>query len=100
MFLDDLFKILDLNENTLLVGDLNICLLSHGYHPILKALSQLMFRHNVRQSTHQDGHVIDYASHYCPSNTIENLEVQQYGQYFTDHDMLIVNVDAFLNQHS
>ena len=97
-FLDDFLKIVDVKRKMLLVGDLNICNVSHANHPILELLSQLMFKHNVTHPTHREGHHIDYVSHFCPSNSIEKLEVRQFCQYFTDHDMMIVDTTKLSNE--
>ena len=94
LFLDDLMNILDLKRKTLLVGDLNICSKSHTNHQILQLLNQNMFIHNVKNPTHEDGHIIDYASHYCPNNSVEKIQIKQRGQYFTDHDMIIVDTTS------
>ena len=99
-FLDDLLKILDLKKKTLLVGDLNICRTSHSNHPILELLNQLTFKHNVTHPTHRDGHLIDYASHFCPNNSVEKIEVRQCGQYFTDHNMMIVDTAKLSIEYS
>ena len=96
-FLDDMLKTIDLEKKTLLVGDLNICNASNANHPILQFLSQLRFKHNVVHPTHRDGHLIDYVSHYCPCNTIEKIEVRQFGQYFTDHDMMIIDTELLFD---
>ena len=55
-----------------------------------------MFKHNLKHPLHSAGNVIAYASHYCPNDSIEVLDVKQYGQYFTDHDMILVNIEDFL----
>ena len=86
-FLDDFLKIFDPGRKTLLVGDLNVCSVTHVNHPILKLLSKLMFKHNIKQTSHKDGNVIDYAFHHCPQSSLQNLKVQQFAQYFTDHDI-------------
>ena len=54
-----------------------------------------MFKHNLKHPSHSAGNVIDYASHYCPNDSLEVLNVKQYGQYFTDHDMILVNIEDF-----
>ena len=89
-------NIFDPSTRTLLVGDLNVCSVSKEPHPILDLLNLLSFKHNLKQPSHSDGNVIDYASHYCPADSIEVLDIKQYGQYFTDHDMILVNIDDFL----
>ena len=97
-FMEDLLTALNLDKKTIIVGHLNICSMSDKNHPILELFSQLRFIHNVKQPSHKDGRVIDYASHFCPNDTIKHLEVKQAGQYFTDHDMIIVNVANLLTE--
>ena len=75
-----------------------MCSLSDIRHPILQFLNQYKFKHNVKWPSHRNGNVIDYASHYCPDQSIERLEIKQFGQYFTDHDMIMVNIADFLEQ--
>ena len=99
-FLDDFLKIFDPGRKTLLVGDLNVCSVTHVNHPIFKLLSKLMFKHYIKQTSHKDGNVIDYASHYCPQSSLQNLKVQQFAQYFTDHDMLLVDITDLLKVDS
>ena len=77
-----------------------MCSFSCTDHPILKLLKGLMFNHNVNQPSHRDGNVIDYASHYSPDNSIENINVMQLGQYFTDHDLLVVDISELLKEES
>ena len=91
-FLEDFLSIMDLTKKTLLVGDLNICNAHQQDHPILDLMNQLAFKHNIQNPLYRSGHLIDFASHYCPENSIAKLEVQQFGQFFTDHDMIVVDI--------
>ena len=78
---------------TLLFGDLNICYMSERNHPILRKIESLGFKQKVQNSTHDEGRQIDHVYFFPPSlETDKSIEVNQVGQYYTDHDLMLVDV--------
>ena len=78
------------NKKTLLVGDLNICFINERNHKILKVIEKCGFKQQVKFPTHSAGRQIDHVYYFSPSEDAPSLLVEQVGQFFTDHDMLIV----------
>ena len=90
-FLSDLKSLFDSNQQTLIVGDFNICYISESNHKVIKSLTELGFKQKVRVPTHKEGRLLDHVYVFTP-NAEENLGVQvnQQSTYFTDHDLLFV----------
>ena len=86
----DLSSLFNKNKKTLLVGDLNICFINERQHKILIEIEKHGFKQQVKYPTHSAGRQIDHVYYFSPSEDTPSLEVEQVGQFFTDHDMLIV----------
>ena len=92
-FIKDFVSIFDKKTRTLLVGDLNICGLKERNHPILHRLETLGFKQKIQNPTHIEGRQIDHVFFFSPSGDIyPAVEVIQVGQFFTDHDLIVVDV--------
>ena len=94
LFMDDLRSIFDDKKETLIVGDFNICFRKENNHQIIKLLKSMKFDQKTKSATHVQGRCIDHVYHYLP-NPDENtttVKVLQFGQFFTDHDMLLVAI--------
>ena len=93
-FLEDLLYLFNKEKETIILGDLNICYITERSHEILKAIERHGFQQKVRVPTHTDGHQMDHVLHYLPPGEhITSIQtVTQFGQYFTDHDLLLVNL--------
>ena len=92
--MDDLRGIFDDKKETLIVGDFNICFRKENNHQIIKLLKSMKFDQKTKSATHVQGRCIDHVYHYIP-NPDENtttVKVLQFGQFFTDHDMLFVAI--------
>ena len=92
-FIEDLVSLFDDKKKTILAGDLNVCYLGENNHPIIKKLDDLNFRQRVKMPTHVQGRLIDHIYFFSPSlDTAPDVEVLQFGQYFTDHDLMVVDI--------
>ena len=93
-FLDDLTSVFDNKKETFVVGDFNICFKAESNHPMIEKLKSLKFQQRVQLPTHVLGRYIDHVYHFLP-NYDENetiIDVLQFGQFFTDHDILLVEI--------
>ena len=93
-FMEDLRSIFDDKKETIIVGDFNICFREENNHQIIKLLKSMKFDQKIMSPTHVQGRYIDHVYHYLP-NPDENttaVDVLQFGQFFTDHDMLLVAI--------
>ena len=92
-FVMDLLQLFDVNKKTVLVGDLNICYREQRNHFIVNTLEDHGFSQLVENPTHIEGRQLDHAYVYTPSNQ-EKLkhQVSQFGQYFSYHDLIIINL--------
>ena len=77
-------------NNTLIMGDFNICHTKEYFHEIYENLRKLGFKQLVEKPTHIEGRLIDYVFIACPNNEIIYTVTQQ-AQYFTDHDLIKIN---------
>jgi len=93
-FLKDLMDVFNSNKNTLIVGDLNVCCVTEKHHPILCKLFEVGFVQGVQYPSHIEGRTIDYVLSYFP-NEQKIVKVHQFGQYFTDHDLLMADISSF-----
>ena len=95
-FIEDFVSLFDDQKETVLAGDFNICYLEETNHPILRTLEALNFRQQVKMPTHVQGRLIDHIYFFSPRlDRAPDLEVLQFGQYFTDHDLLVVDTSGF-----
>ena len=88
-FCSDLTSLFNPSKETLIVGDFNICYKSEKATKILKTLDTLGFSQLVKKPTHSQGRLIDHVHFFSPGRRT-TCEVEQQGQYFTDHDLLKV----------
>ena len=74
------------------MGDFNICINESRNHPIILTLSSLKFEQKNQSPTHVLGRCIDHVYFFNPedSENMTAVEILQFGQFFTDHDMLLV----------
>ena len=93
-FLKDLMDVFNSNKNTLIVGDLNVCCVTEKHHPILCKLFEVGFVQGVQYPSHIEGRTIDYVLSYFPKKQ-KIVKVHQFGQYFTDHDLLMADISSF-----
>ena len=88
MDFDDIF---DPMQETLVVGDFNICSKSEEDHSILRHMRNLGFKQLVKGPTHMEGRTIDLVFLYRPLESHQfDLRVKLQSPYFTDHDILYV----------
>ena len=88
-FLEDLKNIFDVNRETLIIGDFNVCFESENDHSIFKTLLNQGFKQLIQHPTHTEGRTIDLVFIFSP-NTLSVFSVDQQAPYFTDHDILKV----------
>ena len=86
-FLEDLCGLASSGNQTLIVGDFNICFISDNSSPIFKELRNIGFKQIVKNPTHIEGHLIDLVF-FRSQDTAIFYEVKQQAQYFTDHDLI------------
>ena len=91
-FLMDFDDIFDPMQETLVVGDFNLCSKSDRDHSILRHMRNLGFKQLVTDPTHIEGRTIDLVLVYSPSVQSQelNLKVKLQSPYFTDHDIVYV----------
>ena len=94
LFLADLIRVFDDKKETLIVGDFNICFKEQNDHPIIRQLKSMKFNQRVKSPTHVQGRCIDHVYHFSPNYEENNstAKVLQFGQFYTDHDMLLVEI--------
>ena len=85
----DLLELIYLNRETIIVGDFNICHEKNSSHSIITMLENLGFHQIVKYPTHIDGGTIDLVFILNPGD-FRKYHVQQQGQYYLDHDIMIV----------
>ena len=91
--MEDLSCLFNRENETYIVGDLNICSISEGNHEILKSLESYGFQERVKTPTHAEGRQIDHVLQYTPPlKSISCPIVLQFGQYFSDHDLLKIEL--------
>ena len=93
-FIDDLEQLIEANKPTLIVGDFNFCSNEENTHPISAKLISLKFEQKVKHPTHVLGRCLDHVYFFSPDKNSNQTEVkvQQFGQFFTDHDMLVIQI--------
>ena len=96
MDFDDIF---DPMQETLVVGDFNLCSKADKDHSILRHMMSLGFRQLVREPTHVEGRSIDLVFAYSPleSHTVD-VKVKLQSPYFTDHDILYILEVLYMNK--
>ena len=60
---------------------------------IIREIEKLGFEQQLKQPTHIEGRQIDHVFLYSPHHeTTPSPEVHQFGQYFTDHDLIQIDL--------
>ena len=90
-FLMDFDDIFDPMQETIVVGDFNLCAMSEKEHTIMRYMKRLGFKQLVDKPTHIEGRTIDLVFAYDP----DEIQAPSYGvklqsPYFTDHDIVYV----------
>ena len=90
-FINDLSRLINIAKETFVLGDMNICYATDRNHIIFRELECKGFKQYISKPTHVKGNQIDHVFYYSP-NVTSTFEptVNQYGQYFTDHDLIQV----------
>ena len=86
-FVESLRSLINETKKTYVVGDFNLCFDSERSHPVFRFLENSKFKQLVQNATHIKGRLIDLVFTNSPE---EVIRVSQNGQYFSDHDMIIV----------
>ena len=86
-FVESLRSLFNETKKTYIVGDFNLCFDSERTHPVFMFLENSKFKQLVQNATHIKGRLIDLVFTNSPE---EVIRVSQNGQYFSDHDMIIV----------
>ena len=87
--MEDLLKLIDLNRETIILGDFNICYEKNPGHSIFTMLRDLGFHQLVKYPTHIDGGTIDLVFVLSPDKH-HRYQITQQGQYYLDHDVLMI----------
>ena len=85
-FLEDLLSLYD-KEETVIMGDFNLCYTQQRNHQIFKTIESLGFNQLVKSPTHIKGRMIDLVF------SKSFFEVLQQSPFFTDHDILVVKME-------
>ena len=92
-FLDNLLELFQKGKKTLIVGDLNICYKDERDNLIVRRLDELGFKQLVNHPTHIEGRQLDHVYLFAPNDDEQpTIEVTQFGQYYTDHDLIRINI--------
>ena len=86
-FLEDLLSLYD-KEETVIMGDFNLCYIQQRNHQIFKTIESLGFNQLVKSPTHIKGRMIDLVF------SKSFFEVIQQSPFFTDHDILVVKMEV------
>ena len=94
LFINDLIRVLGDDKETIIVGDFNICFREEENHPVITKLKSMKYVQKVMLPTHIQGRYIDHVYHFSPSQDGNKTEVEviQFGQFYTDHDMMLVRI--------
>ena len=97
-FLMDFDDIFDPMQETLVVGDFNLCSKSDRDHSILRHMRSLGFKQLVSEPTHIEGRTIDLVLLYSPrvQSQESTLKVKLQSPYFTDHDIFYVHEVGYI----
>ena len=87
-FVNEMLKLINPLKKTYIMGDFNLCYIDERRHAIFTALETMKFQQLVPKATHIEGRLIDLI---FTNVNVENWTVSQQAQYFTDHDLLIIN---------
>jgi len=87
LFLDDLLSLLS-KEDTVIVGDFNLCFVDQRNHQIFRTLESLGFNQLVKKPTHIKGRMIDLVF------SKVSFEIIQQSPFFTDHDIVVMKMDG------
>ena len=74
-------------EDTVIVGDFNLCFVDQRNHQIFRTLESLGFNQLVKKPTHIKGRMIDLVF------SKVSFEIIQQSPFFTDHDILLVKME-------
>ena len=80
--------IINLEKNTLIVGDFNFCFLSETNY-VSKYLAATKFNQLVKEATHIDGAILDHI-YFRSVQEMEPAIVELFSTYYSDHDMVTV----------
>ena len=76
------------------MGDFNLCFLTERQHQIFKRIEFEGFEQLIKEPTHTEGRQIDLVFHYSlPDKSNTGPNVLQFGQYFTDHDLIQISLN-------
>ena len=81
----DLCRIIDCDQLTYIVGDMNICYISQKDNRLVKDLKEMGFTQLVKHPTHMEGGLLD---HFYSNGLSDHIWIQQQSPYFTDHDLI------------
>ena len=87
-FLDDLHRLFNIQKETYIVGDFNLCYIEDRNHDILRSIENMGLQQQIKHPTHIGGRQIDHVFYYSPDSPAVPPKVLQFGQYFTDHDLI------------
>ena len=90
--MQDLSELFDEQKTTIIVGDMNICSKEENNHTILKHLRTMRFKQKAKSPSHIAGRYIDHVHFYSPQPLRQCVEVSQFGQFFTDHDLMVIQM--------
>ena len=90
--MQDLSELFDEQKTTIIVGDMNICSKEENNHTILKHLRIMRFKQKAKSPSHIAGRYIDHVHFYSPQPLRQCVEVSQFGQFFTDHDLMVIQM--------
>ena len=90
--LNNIVSMITPGKSTLITGDFNICMLNHWKNRMTKGLESIGFIQMIKEPTHILGGHIDHIYWRDETSWWEDLEVQLYTPYYSDHDALLISM--------
>ena len=91
---EDIKSLINMEKNTVICGDLNICYKSERNNQLIKNLEDIGFQQHNQDATHFQGGVIDHV-YMRLSNSDATIDCSQYSPYYCamDHDALLITIN-------
>ena len=90
-FLESLKSVLELDRNTILTGDFNLCFNENRGNKVIDYLLAIGFHQLVQEPTHTKGRLIDH-TYWLNKTGKYNAELERYSPYYSDHDGLCITI--------
>ena len=90
--IDHLIDLIEVNQTTLITGDLNICKVKEPKNKVTTLLTRMGFKELIDEATHIQGGHIDHTYWIDPDGRWQSPSVERYSPYYSDHDGLLITL--------